>query len=152
MRPVKTLIVSRKPAARAWMRMALGPHFTITEAADGIEALKLSRSDLFDVVIADELTEPFGAFGLARELKMSDEPPMVVILLDRAQDTWLAKWSGADRWLVQPVDPFELAATAAALGGSDRIETDEGGNEQPPRAHAVAGTPYSEANAPADAD
>ena len=32
-----------------------------------------------------------------------------IVLLERTQDTWLAKWSGTDRWLTQPIDPFELA-------------------------------------------
>jgi DNA-binding response OmpR family regulator len=39
-------------------------------------------------------------------------PPAVIVLLERPQDTWLAKWSGADRWLQQPIDPFELVRTA----------------------------------------
>jgi hypothetical protein len=34
-----------------------------------------------------------------------------VILLERSQDAWLAKWSGADAWFVKPVNPFELADT-----------------------------------------
>jgi DNA-binding response OmpR family regulator len=34
---------------------------------------------------------------------------VIVILLDRKHDAWLAKWSGADAWFVKPVDPFELA-------------------------------------------
>ena len=34
---------------------------------------------------------------------------VIVILLERRQDEWLAKWSGADAWFVRPVDPFELA-------------------------------------------
>ena len=36
-------------------------------------------------------------------------PGVVVVLLDRSQDQWLAKWSGADAWFVKPVDPFALA-------------------------------------------
>ena len=34
---------------------------------------------------------------------------MIVILLERSHDAWLARWSGADAWFVKPVDPFELA-------------------------------------------
>ena len=34
---------------------------------------------------------------------------VIVILLDRPQDAWLAEWSGADAWFVKPFDPFELA-------------------------------------------
>jgi len=110
------LIVSRSERARAWMRRALDPAWEIDEASNGLEALKRARDDGdYDLVIADETTEPFGAFGLARELKILPEPPAVIVLLERTQDNWLAKWSGTDRWLTQPIDPFELVRTAREL-------------------------------------
>jgi DNA-binding response OmpR family regulator len=34
---------------------------------------------------------------------------VIMILLERSHDAWLARWSGADAWFVRPVDPFELA-------------------------------------------
>jgi hypothetical protein len=34
---------------------------------------------------------------------------VIVILLERRQDAWLARWSGADAWFVKPADPFEVA-------------------------------------------
>ena len=34
---------------------------------------------------------------------------VIVILLERSQDAWLARWSGADAWFVKPPDPFEVA-------------------------------------------
>ena len=109
------LIVSRSERARAWIRRALEPSYQIDEASNGLEALRRAREEGYDLVIADETTEPFGAFGLARELKILPYPPAVIVLLERPQDTWLAKWSGADRWLTQPIDPFELARTAREL-------------------------------------
>ena len=45
---------------------------------------------------------------------------MIVILLDRQHDAWLAKWSGADAWFVKPVDPFELADRLLDLVTSQR--------------------------------
>ncbi|HJR18113.1 MAG TPA: hypothetical protein VJ922_00190 [Actinomycetota bacterium] len=108
---MKILVVSEDPRARDWVRLSIGSDATYIDAANGLEALKLAKEQSPDVVIADETTEPFGAFGLSRELKMLPKPPKVVVLLERAQDTWLAKWSGADRWLLRPVDPFELAET-----------------------------------------
>lgn len=108
---MKILVVSEDPRARDWVRLSIGSDATYVDATNGIEALRLAQEEQPDVVIADETTEPFGAFGLARELKMLSRPPRVVVLLERAQDTWLAKWSGADRWLLRPVDPFELAET-----------------------------------------
>ena len=80
-----------------------GHHLVTTDSADWP-----------DVVIADETTASFGAFGLSRELKMMSDPPRVIVILERSQDIWLAKWSGADRWFVRPVDPFELAETVNA--------------------------------------
>lgn len=108
---MKILVVSEDPRARDWVRLSIGSDATYIDAANGLEALKLAQAQRPDVVVADETTEPFGAFGLSRELKMMAQPPRVVVLLERAQDTWLAKWSGADRWLLRPVDPFELAET-----------------------------------------
>jgi DNA-binding response OmpR family regulator len=109
---MNVLIVSRSERARAWIRRALDPAWEIDEAANGLEALKRAQDEGYDLVIPDETTEPFGAFGLARELKILPYPPAVIVLLERPQDTWLAKWSGADRWLMQPIDPFELVRTA----------------------------------------
>lgn len=109
------LIVSRSERARAWIRRALDPSYQIDEASNGLEALKRAQDEGYDLVIADETTEPFGAFGLARELKILPYPPAAIVLLERTQDTWLAKWSGADRWLTQPIDPFELRRTAREL-------------------------------------
>jgi len=112
---MNVLVVSRSERARAWIRRSLDPRLQIDEASNGLEALKRSRDEEYDLVISDETTEPFGAFGLARELKILTEPPAVIVLLERTQDTWLAKWSGADRWLTQPIDPFELDRTAHDL-------------------------------------
>ena len=120
---MNVLIVSRSERARAWIRRALDPSWEIDEAANGLEALKRAQDEGYDLVVADETTEPFGAFGLARELKILPYPPAVIVLLERPQDTWLAKWSGADRWLQQPIDPFELNRTAREL----LAELQEGG-------------------------
>jgi DNA-binding response OmpR family regulator len=48
---------------------------------------------------------------MAHDLRGAQEPfdGVIVILLDRPHDRWLAKWSGADAWFVKPVDPFALA-------------------------------------------
>ena len=63
------------------------------------------------MIVADEIASREGAFGLARTLRDHEDPytGVIVILLERKHDAWLAKWSGADAWFVKPVDPFELA-------------------------------------------
>lgn len=89
----------------------LGSELRFRAARDGVLGLKAALRDRPDVIVADEIASRAGAFGLARSLRDDAEPytGIIVILLERKHDTWLAKWSGADAWFVKPVDPFELA-------------------------------------------
>jgi DNA-binding response OmpR family regulator len=122
----KVLIASEDPRARTWVRMALGPGWGVAEASTGVEARRIVQKEAPDLVIADETMERYGAFGLARDLKTVATPPAIVVLLERAQDDWLARWSGADRWLVRPIDPFELAGVARELTGAAAQPAKEG--------------------------
>jgi DNA-binding response OmpR family regulator len=127
---MKVLLVSADPQVRKTMAITarsvsrgLTEPFESLEAPDGVRGIAMAWRYLPDVVIADEITSRAGAFALARDLKGAD-PPFpggVVILLDRGQDVWLAKWSGADAWFVKPVNPFELADTVAGIA-ADRKE------------------------------
>lgn len=109
------VIASEDPRVRSWVAAALGPAWGVTEAADGLEARRIVAREQPDLLVADETMEHYGAFGLSRDLKMGASPPAIIVLLERAQDTWLANWSGADRWFVRPVDPFALADAAREL-------------------------------------
>jgi DNA-binding response OmpR family regulator len=115
---VKVLLVSPDPASRELMRVALagierrlGEPLEFLEADDGEQGVLTARHQAPAAVVADEIASRMGAFGLARDLRGALEPyeGAIVILLDRKQDAWLARWSGADAWFVKPVDPFELA-------------------------------------------
>jgi DNA-binding response OmpR family regulator len=111
----KVLIASDDPRARTWVRMALGPRWAVAEASDGLQARRMVEREAPDLVVTDETMEGYGAFGMAREIKALSKAPAVIVLLERAQDDWLARWSGADRWLLRPIDPFELLAVADEL-------------------------------------
>ena len=92
------------------------------EASDGVKGIAAAWKHLPDAVIADEIMSRAGGFALARDLKMATRPfpGVVVILLERSQDAWLASWSGADAWFVKPVNPFDLAGwVAKALDSRD---------------------------------
>lgn len=112
---MNVIVASEDPKVRAWVGMALGPAWSVTDATDGVHARRLVAAEHPDLVICDETMETYGAFGLARDLTVMEKPPKILILLERAQDDWLAKWSGADRWLVRPVDPFAVAKAAREL-------------------------------------
>lgn len=110
------LVVSRSDARRALLARMLGPAWTVHEARDGHEATRtcLEIAEI-GVVIADETTEPMGAFALSRELKNMEDAPGIIVLLERAHDTWLAGKSKVDRVLLPPHDPFELAEAARTM-------------------------------------
>lgn len=69
-----------------------------------------------DLVILDGEAVPEGGMGIARQFK--DEIfncPPILLIVARADDAWLARWSRADVTLVHPIDPFTFAASAEAL-------------------------------------
>jgi DNA-binding response OmpR family regulator len=95
----------------AGIERRLGSPLSFVEATNGERGVRTAWRERPDVVVADESASRMGAFALAKDLRGAEEPFRggIVILLDRRQDEWLARWSGADAWFVKPVDPFELA-------------------------------------------
>jgi CheY-like chemotaxis protein len=119
---VKVLVVSDEASVREVMSAVArsaarttGEAVDVATARDGLAGMRMAWRDLPEVVIADQISSRAGGFALARDLTGADPryPGRVVVLLDRSQDEWLARWSGADAWFVKPVDPFALADTVA---------------------------------------
>jgi CheY-like chemotaxis protein len=124
---IKILLVADDPGFRERLALALerleltGEEVSFLEAANGNDALVLAESELPDLVVADVSVSPYGGFGLTRDLKGDpDTACPVILILDRFQDEWLGRWSGADALVNQPVDPFALAQVASRL-----LEEDE---------------------------
>lgn len=121
---MKALLISPDPKVRENLRVTLGAlerqggqPWRYLEAADGLEGIRVAWRERPDVVVADEIASRAGAFAVVKDLKGAIEPfpGVVVVVLARRQDEWLAKWSGADAWFVKPVDPFALADTVTSL-------------------------------------
>lgn len=115
---VDALLVSPDPASRDLMALAVrsierrtGSPIRFRAAKNGELGVRAALRDRPEIVVADEIASRAGAFALARTLRDDAHPftGIVVILLERKHDAWLARWSGADAWFVRPVDPFELA-------------------------------------------
>jgi DNA-binding response OmpR family regulator len=93
------------------------PEHEILYFATGTALKEFARSKkAADLYILDGEAVPEGGMGIARQLK--DEifkcPPTMVIM-GRAQDAWLAGWSGADAVVTHPIDPFTLAKSVAQV-------------------------------------
>ena len=115
---MRVLLVSPDAEARDLLRISVGSierrvgeSVSFLEAQDGEQGARIGLRERPDAVVADEIASRAGAFSLARDLRGAVEPygGPIVIVLERKHDAWLARWSGADAWLVRPIDPFELA-------------------------------------------
>jgi DNA-binding response OmpR family regulator len=114
---VKVLLVSPDPRSRELMRLVVrgierraGEPIRFLEATDGEQGVRIALRDRPDAIVADEIASREGAFSLARTVRDRTDPydGVIVVLLARPQDAWLARWSGADAWFTKPVDPFQL--------------------------------------------
>jgi CheY-like chemotaxis protein len=125
----KILLVAAEPGRRERLRLALerleagSGEVEFLEAENGDLALAVAERDHPDLVVVEVGVTPYGAFGLTRDLKALPELACpVVIVLERVQDEWLARWSGADAMVQRPVDPFALAQVARRLLDEERAE------------------------------
>jgi CheY-like chemotaxis protein len=119
---VKILLVAREPAFRERLRLALerleatGETVEFHEAGDGNAAIAVAEQVHPDLVVVEIGVSPYGGFGLTRDLKsFEDLACPVIVILERPQDEWLGRWSGADALVNRPVDPFALAQVARRL-------------------------------------
>lgn len=99
------------------------PAHEITEFATG-PALraKVDSGKNFDLYILDGESVPEGGMGIAKQLK--DEVfncGVVIVMVGRASDAWLAGWSRAEGVVSHPLDPFTLASTVAEIFRKSRI-------------------------------
>ena len=94
-----------------------GEEVSFLEAANGNDALVLAEAHEPDLVVADVSVSPYGGFG--PDPRPQGQPRglllRVILVLDRLQDEWLGRWSGADALVNRPVDPFALAQVASRL-------------------------------------
>jgi CheY-like chemotaxis protein len=126
---IQILLVAEDPGFRDRLALALerleagGEEVGFLEAANGNDALVLAEAHHPDLVVADVAVSPYGGLGLTRDLKADRGTACpVILILERFQDEWLGRWSGADALVNRPVDPFALAAVASRL-----LEEEQGG-------------------------
>lgn len=120
---LRILVYSDDVDTRQQVMLALGkrPHPGLPPAEYvevATEPVVIQQMDAGGIALAilDGEAVPAGGMGIARQLK--DEiyqcPPLLV-LTGRVQDNWLATWSRAEGAVAHPIDPVELAETAARL-------------------------------------
>jgi DNA-binding response OmpR family regulator len=73
-----------------------------------------------DLVIADMQIGTMGGIAVALDLRLEAdagrvEARPVLLVLDRRPDVFMARRSGADGWVIKPLDPIRLRKAVAAL-------------------------------------
>ncbi|MFZ0668519.1 MAG: response regulator [Acidimicrobiales bacterium] len=121
----KILVASDAPSVRSEvLAVVAGPENETDVAFTGPQVLAKATAEAPDLVVVDMQMGNMGAMAVCMELRLAESygalPHVpVLMLLDRRADVFLAKRSGAEGWVVKPLDPIRLRrAVTALLGGT----------------------------------
>lgn len=81
----------------------------VTEAADGMEAVKLCREKSFDIIIMDIMMPELDGFSACREIRKSCQTPIIMLSARGEEYDKINGFSlGIDDYVVKPFSPKEL--------------------------------------------
>lgn len=99
-----------------------GPDVSFTVCTEGREVSRLvgKAEEVFDVGLFDLQIGSMGGMAVTLALRLDESGGAVphvpvLMLLDRVADVHLARRSGADGWLVKPLDPLRLRRAVRAV-------------------------------------
>ena len=93
---------------------------TVREVTRGHQVLPAVRENMPDLVVLDLQIGKMGGMAACMDLRLEegadrlDHVP-VLMLLDRRADVFLARRSGAEGFLVKPLDPMRLTRAVRAI-------------------------------------
>ena len=124
------LVASDLASLRHELRSLLeGPDLVVEEAASGPAVMDRVRAGGVDLVVLDLQIGSMGAMAICLELRNEEsygaaEPVAVLMLLDRRPDVFLARRSGAEGFVVKPLDPVRVRTAVRALLRGEEYEDD----------------------------
>jgi DNA-binding response OmpR family regulator len=96
--------------------------YSVTEAKDGIEGLRVGQEQTYDVIILDIMLPGLSGREVCRHLRKADvsTPILMLTALDHTDDKVECLRGGADDYLTKPFDFEELLARIEALARRGR--------------------------------
>ena len=129
LKPVATvLLASDLSSLRHELRAMLeGPELSIEEVATGHEVRDRVKRGEVDLVVVDMQIGSMGGMAVCMDLRHEEsygasEPVAVLMLLDRRADVFLARRSGAEGFVVKPLDPQRVRTAVRALLRGEEYE------------------------------
>lgn len=117
------LVYSEDPQVRERVKIAVGRRpagdvgrIEYVDAATDAEVVGQVDAGGIDLCILDGEAWPTGGLGICRQLKHEiARCPLMLVILGRQADRWLAAWSQCDAVLMHPLDPVDAAGVVAGL-------------------------------------
>jgi DNA-binding response OmpR family regulator len=109
--------------------MLESPELEILEVATGPEVRALVKTTTVDLAILDLQIGSMGGMAVCLDLRHEESygaaPHVpVLMLLDRRPDVFLARRSGAEGFVVKPLDPLRVRRAVRALLRGEEYEDD----------------------------
>ena len=105
---------------------------TVTEAGDGMEAVRLSRLEKFDIVILDIMMPELDGFSACREIRKTSNVPIIMLSARGEEYDKIHGFElGVDDYVVKPFSPRELLLRVeAVMKRVNRKDGAEGGKNE----------------------
>jgi len=99
-----------------------GPDTSFTLCREGRLVAGLVRDRTPDLVILDLQIGTMGGVAVTMDLRLDESGGLlphvpILVLLDRTADVHMARRSGADGWLIKPLDALRLRRASRAIAG-----------------------------------
>ncbi|MBQ8408878.1 MAG: response regulator transcription factor [Clostridia bacterium] len=102
---------------------------TVTEAGDGMEAVRLCRKETYDMIIMDIMMPELDGFSACREIRKVATTPIIMLSARGEEYDKINGFElGIDDYVVKPFSPKELMLRIEAI--MKRVQKQQGGGEE----------------------
>ena len=129
----KILVVDDEEMIRRLIaKYAVFEGHTVTEAKDGMEAVKLCREEKFDIMIIDIMMPELDGFSACREIRKFSSIPIIMLSARGEEYDKINGFElGIDDYVVKPFSPKELMLRVDAVMKRTSGRMDNKASEEP---------------------